>query len=101
MTLASEELKLVERRVEASTGQDKVEAIKDATRQLREFDRQFDTVIDRYQLEDPDYAEQRGLAVYNFTIDSGVKTGDWTLLASNSGKTSKSIVHSVPPSAQR
>lgn len=62
--------------------------IEQATALLRDLDRQFDAIVDRHQLEDPEYAAQRGLSLTHFTL---ADKGDWMLLSSNWGADSRSI----------
>lgn len=97
LSLASMKLKSLEESiVTMQAGPDRDEAIEGASRLLQNFDRQFDTIISRYRLAEAEYTEQRGLRVYNFTVDHGDRKGDWTMLASGWGQDSQSIVESEP-----
>ncbi|KXT11868.1 hypothetical protein AC579_4177 [Pseudocercospora musae] len=70
--------------------------IDQATDLLRDLDRQFDSITDLHQLEDPEYAANRGLSLTHFMLDSGDKKGNWMLLSSDWGSDSRSIIESDP-----
>ncbi|KXT06257.1 hypothetical protein AC578_9114 [Pseudocercospora eumusae] len=67
-----------------------------ATDLLRDLDRQFESITDLHQLEDPEYAANRGLSLTHFTLDSGDRRGNWMLLSSDWGSDSRSITESDP-----
>ena len=73
---------------------ERTEFVEEATRLLQDLDRQVASILDRHELEDPEYAEAHGLSVTHFNMDDGPNRGDWMLLASNWGPQSKSITES-------
>jgi hypothetical protein len=71
-------------------GPERNNLIDQAMKELRVLDRQFNAITDQHQLEDPGYAKQRGLSLVHFTLDDGVKKGDWMLVSGSTGKRSTS-----------
>lgn len=91
------EIQALEVRIE-STPEDSEEwcgLVGKAQAMLRDLDKQFKTVVDRHQLEDPDYAASRGLSLTHFN-KSGMHQEPWMLLTSDWSPASQSIVETQP-----
>lgn len=63
---------------------------------LQELEKQFRAIVDQHQLEDPDFAAQRGISLTHFNVEMGKNRGPWKLLTSNRSAASKSITESDP-----
>jgi hypothetical protein len=71
-------------------GLERSNLIDEATKELRNLDRQFDAITGQLQLEDPGYAKQQGLSLAHFTLGHGARKGDWMLVSGSAGKHSTS-----------
>jgi len=58
---------------------------------LRALDDQCKSDIKRRQLEDPTYADDRGIEVINFVIDADPNRGQWMMISQPWGEHSKSL----------
>ena len=67
-----------------------------ATELLKSLERQFNAIVDQHQLEDPEFAAQRGISLTHFNVETGRNTGSWKLLTSNRSAASKSITEADP-----
>jgi hypothetical protein len=92
-----EQLRTLETQIEhVDDGPERHILLEQATALLSSLEKQFSAIADRHQLEDPEYAAQRGLSITHFTLESGENKGHWMLLASNRSADSKSITESDP-----
>ena len=87
-------LQALDQRIQSIQDQSSAERdqyIDEAEKASRDLDRQIEAIINRHELEDPDFAEAHGLSLSHFRMDAGPQAGDWMLLASNWGPGSRSI----------